>query len=382
MGPGRRRPGPTGRRPARRKTKANRVPLGFHKARVAGHPYVGGGSRRSGSPKISGASQGWAHRGVRRIARSVKQGVAQTAIRAAARPSVVNWDSREPAFPTIRSRAMRRHNQGPRRSRSIESYLRQTRILAAVALAALVAGAVSDLTDASFWRRHALLAGLAASVIVVMLSIAVINEVIERRRRQRWSVLAQYVMFELVRNARMIWSGILDAAGMLPADPNQANAVDAGAQIVRDTSRLTAAARSVADNDDGRARLQSELAFLAEHADEVLGRWAALMLDSDVYAELMDRHVELAGDVAWLGSLLDTAQPPDDERRQRRARSSAAVQIEAVLGGEWLADRIVVITQLAEELDRGTLELALRVVPVQWWEARLGTAVPVDQSRL
>jgi len=277
---------------------------------------------------------------------------------------------------------MRRHDPGPRRSRSVESYLRQTRILAAVALAALIGGVVSDVVNAAFWRRHALLAGLAASVIVVMLSVAVINEVIERRRRERWSVLAQYVLFELVRNARMIWSGILEVAGLLPADSNQAAAVDAGAQIVRDTPRLTAAARAVAHDDDRRAHLQLEIAFLAEHADEVLGRWAAVMLDSDVYAEVIDRHVELAGDVAWLGGLLDTAQPPDDQRRQKRARSSPAVQIEAGLTGEWLADRLVVITQLAEALDRGTLELALRVVPVEWWEARLGTTVSAGRSRL
>jgi hypothetical protein len=180
----------------------------------------------------------------------------------------------------------------------------------------------------------------------------------------------------------MIWSGILDVAGLLPADSSRAEAVDAGAQIVRDTPRLTAVARAVVDDDDRRARLQSEIAFLAEHADEVLGRWAAVMLDSDVYAEVIDRHVELAGDVAWLGGLLDNAQPPDDERRQKRARSSPAVQIEADLSGDWLADRLVVITQLAEELDRGTLELALRVVPVRWWEARLGTTVPVDRSQL
>ena len=100
------------------------------------------------------------------------------------------------------------------------------------------------------------------------------------------------------------------------------------------------------------------------------------MLDSDVYAEVIDRHVELAGDVAWLGGLLDNARPPDDERRQKRARSSPVVQIEADLSGDWLADRLVVITQPAEELDRGTLELALRVVPVRWWEARLGTPFP------
>jgi hypothetical protein len=34
----------------------------------------------------------------------------------------------------------------------------------------------------------------------------------------------------------------------------------------------------------------------------------------------------------------------------------------------------VAISQLAEELDRQTLELALRIVPVQWWAARLGDA--------
>ena len=32
--------------------------------------------------------------------------------------------------------------------------------------------------------------------------------------------------------------------------------------------------------------------------------------------------------------------------------------------------------QLAEELDRGTLEIALRLVPFEWWAARLGTTAP------
>src|ERR1700730_12354153 len=109
---------------------------------------------------------------------------------------------------------MRRQPSGPRRARSVQSYLRQTRIVAILALAAFAGGVVSDVTSGSFWQSHALLSGLAASVIVVMLSVAVINEVLERRRRQRWSVLAQYVMFEFVRNARMIWSGVLEVAGL------------------------------------------------------------------------------------------------------------------------------------------------------------------------
>jgi len=70
-------------------------------------------------------------------------------------------------------------------------------VLAAVALLALVAGGVSDALAGSFWADHPLLAGLVASLIVVMLTVALVNEAVERRSRQRWSELAhrQHVRF-------------------------------------------------------------------------------------------------------------------------------------------------------------------------------------------
>jgi hypothetical protein len=273
-------------------------------------------------------------------------------------------------------KSTRHDNSGPRRARSIGAYLRHIRVVAILVLVAVIASVASDVKGVTFWERHALLTGLVSSVIVVMLSVAVINEVLERRRRQRWSVLAQYVMFELVRNARMIWTGVLDLAGLLPTGEDQQQSIESGAEIVQDTARLTTAVREIVASDALRGRLHTEIAFFAEHADEVLGRWAAVMLNAEVYAEVIDRHVELAGDLAWIGSILDARYPPDDARRQRRARSSAAIQIEPGRGSDWLADRIVVITQLAENLDRGTVQLALHIVPVQWWEERLGTASP------
>jgi hypothetical protein len=275
---------------------------------------------------------------------------------------------------------MTRHEAGPRRSRSVGAYLRRTRVLAVVALLALAAGIVSDSLGGTFWARHALLAGLAASVIVVMLSVAIINEVLELRRRQRWSTLAQYVMLELVRNARLIWTGVLEQVGLLGGDAARPEAVDANAAIIRDTPRLTAAVRGVIADDVRRHDLHEEIALLAAHGDALLGRWAAVMLDTDAYAEIIDRHVELVSDLGWLNGLLDNAEPPEDPRRQRRARSSPAVQIEGGIAGESLADRIVVITQLAEALDRGTLALALRIVPLEWWQQRLGATVP-DERR-
>src|SRR5579862_1164652 len=261
----------------------------------------------------------------------------------------------------------------PRRSRSIESYLWETRVLAAAALLALVAGVVSDAVDQSFWARNALLAGLASSVIVVVLTVAVVNEALERRRRRRWSVLAQYVMLQLVRDARLVWSGVAELAGLMAVDGDRATSVELGSRAVQDTPQLAAAVRALLEDGERRRLLHDEIARFVRHDDEVLGRWAGVMLNADAYAEVIDRHVELASDLAWLGSLLDNLDPPDDHLRRRKAGSHPALLIEGTINDDQLVNRIVAITQLAERLDRGTLELALRVVPVEWWAARLGT---------
>jgi hypothetical protein len=266
-----------------------------------------------------------------------------------------------------------RRGAGPRRSGSIDKLIWNTRLLALIVFVAVAGGIASDFAAQSFWAAHALLTNLTASVLVVVLSVAVINVLVERRRRERWSVLAQFVMLELVRNARLIWTGVL--AQVAPVADAPPDSLDLSRTIVRDTSRLTAAVRDAIADNARRHQLHDKIALLAAHTEEVLGRWAALMLNADVYAEVIDRHVELASDLSWLISLLDSAEPPDDPRRQRRAASSPAVEIEGQIAGDDLADRIVVIMQLAAQLDRTTLDLALRIVPVEWWEARLGATV-------
>ena len=78
---------------------------------------------------------------------------------------------------------MSRRDSGPRRSKSVDAYLRDTRMLAAIALLALVGGVLSDAFEDRFWADHSLLAGLVASVIVVMLTVALVNEAVERSWR-------------------------------------------------------------------------------------------------------------------------------------------------------------------------------------------------------
>jgi len=211
--------------------------------------------------------------------------------------------------------------------------------------------------------------------------VAVVNEALEIRRRRRWSVLAQYVMLELIRDARMVWTGVVDLAGLMPADANPSAAIDEAALVVRDTPRLTKAVHGLLADTDRRRVLRDHIARLVVNNDEVLGRWAAVMLNADAYAEVVDRHVELAESLAWLGSLLYQSEPGDgDELRWHRARSNPVVQITGDMDDDRLAQRLVAITQLAEQLDRGTLELAVKIVPVAWWEARLGTTARVGDD--
>ncbi len=265
---------------------------------------------------------------------------------------------------------------GPQRGGSIRLYLRRTRVLAFLAVAALVGAVISDFTDSSFWAEHALFTSIVASVLVVLLSVAVVNEVIEQRRRKRWRVLAQYVMFELVRNARMFWLGVLEEAGVLPHIDTQSEFMDAAGQIVRDTAQLTSAVRAMISDTNSYGRLHRDIAYFAEQSDKVIGQWAGVMLNTELYAEIIDRHVELASIIVWISDLLDKKLPPDDLVRRWRARSSPAVQVEYVPGVEWITDRIVNTAQLAEVLDRGTLQLAMSLVSVEWWESRLATASP------
>jgi hypothetical protein len=194
--------------------------------------------------------------------------------------------------------------------------------MAVLAVLALAGGVVWDALDGRFWGRHALLAGLAASIIVVVLSVAVVNEVIERRRRRRWSVLAQHVMLELVRSTRLVWTGLLELAGALPADTPVRTTLDQGRHVAQARSLAFAAVGDLVGDRERRQQLHDGMAEWVRVNDEVLGRWAGVLLNADAYTEIIDRHVELASDIAWLANVWDTLEPVDDPKRRRRARVS------------------------------------------------------------
>ena len=268
---------------------------------------------------------------------------------------------------------MARRTFGPRRTDTLRTYVRGARIVAGLSLLVLLGAIAWDLANDGFWSRHALFTSLVASSIVVAVTAAVLNEVLERRQRERWSILAQYALFDLVRVARLVWGGLLELAGLVPDGELEDGALAAGHEAVHDTPRLAAAMDEMLASADRREQLHRLIAELLGHGQEVLGRWADVMVNSGTYAEIVDRHVELYSRLYWWGSVLDESDPLEEHlSRLRLSRISPATQASVgPVEDEWLRDNLVAIVQLAESLDRGSFELALRIVPLDWWRAQL-----------
>src|SRR5471032_224009 len=104
---------------------------------------------------------------------------------------------------------------------------------------ALAAG--SDFVFGSFWSAHSMLTSLIASLIVLAVTVAVVSEVVDRRARRRWSVLGQYVLFELVQTARATWIGLVELGDLGEIDARSSDGIRAGADLARDRASLSAA---------------------------------------------------------------------------------------------------------------------------------------------
>jgi hypothetical protein len=261
---------------------------------------------------------------------------------------------------------------GPRRTDSAQEYVRATRIIGGLSVLVLGGAIAWDLANDEFWLHHTLLTGLVASLIIVAVTAAVLNEVLERRQRQRWAVLAQYALFDFVRTARLVWTSLLELVGFVPDGELGGEALATGSQAVNDTPRLAAAMEEVLASPDRREQLHRLLLDLGGHGQEVLGRWADVMVNSGTYAEIVDRHVELYSRLYWWSSVFSEAQPLEEHlSRPTLSRVSPATVTAGPIEDEWLRDNLVAIAQLAESLDRSSFELAMQIVPLDWWVTQL-----------
>ena len=251
----------------------------------------------------------------------------------------------------------------------------ERRLLLACILGAALIGvaAASDFIVARFWQRHALLTSLLANLLVVGVTVLVINGLIERRDRQRWSLLAQSVLFSLVQSARATWTSLLELLDVGEVHSGSEQSLRASAELARDTERLDAAARELLADESRRERLQRVVLGLSEHASRVIADWAPVMVGARAYATALDRHVELAGRLEWLSSVLAHNEPTAGQSGRERylARSNVATERAEVLGSDdWVREQVLALIKLGLALDIDSREHAFSIVPVSWWAER------------
>jgi hypothetical protein len=250
---------------------------------------------------------------------------------------------------------------------------RRLQLAAAIGLALILAAGASDFLLGTFWERHALLTSLVANLLIVGVTVVVVNQVVEGRDRRRWNLLAQNVLFALIQSARATWTGMLEVLELVNVESGSVESLVEAKDIALDGNRVSQAADELLSDDERRARLQRMSVGLAAHASEVIAKWAPVMVGAKPYAEVLDRHVELAARLEWLSNVLTYNEPPEGQsvRERTLTRSSVASEYADQLGtDEWLHDQILAVIALATELDYEAREHAHSIVPLSWWAER------------
>jgi hypothetical protein len=251
------------------------------------------------------------------------------------------------------------------------SSLRPGRRTAAIlAILLLVAVAGSDFVVAGFWVSHPMVTAIVSALVVVLLSVAVIEVVLNRRGERRWRVLAQSALIELGEAANTTWAtlanalGLDDASEMSPDRVRAALTSDATGPKVR--QKVEAALMSA----QLRENLAGHLAERLADGHQILGRWAVALTASETYAEIFDQHVELYGRVNGLQLFLRDGYAQGDPRgrrgRDRREYSSPGGEDH----DEWFVDNLVGTINIGASLEDATWDLALRLLPQAWWDRR------------
>jgi hypothetical protein len=237
---------------------------------------------------------------------------------------------------------------------------------------ALAAG--SDFVFGSFWSAHSMLTSLIASLIVLAVTVAVVSEVVDRRARRRWSVLGQYVLFELVQTARATWIGLVELGDLGEIDARSSDGIRTGADLARDRASLSAAMVGALADPQRRDTLSKLIIAVGAHGQALIATWAPLMVDAGPYGPLFDRHVELQSLIAWIAEGITPGGLGDwlATDHEVLVRSSVASEHVDRFSDEWLATQLSAATQLAVGLDFESTALGFKLVSLEAWRERLG----------
>jgi hypothetical protein len=236
--------------------------------------------------------------------------------------------------------------------------------IAALGAVASVAVLIStDFYAKRFWVDHPVTTAILGALVVVLVSVTVIEVVLNGRSERRWRLLAQYALLELAEAAHGAWGVLLGVTceGEISsddmADPTRViQALDSPTRAPALKREIDALLIDPIRRDALRISLEQTLAT----SRELINRWGAVMTSSTSFSELFDRHVEMIGRIHGLWYFLAYGR-----RRGSRFRSPGGSHRD-----DWFVDNLLSMTRIAIRLEDETWAIALRVVPPEWWDSR------------
>ena len=161
----------------------------------------------------------------------------------------------------------------------------------------------SDFYAGRFWLGHPVTTAILTSLTVVLVSVTVIEVILNRRSERRWRLLAQYALLELAEAARGAWGvllGVVDEGNSGSddmADPSRVT------QVLNSPERAPVLKRkieAILTDPLQREELRKSLERILDTSRGLISRWGAVLTGSSSYSELFDRHVEMIGRIHGL----------------------------------------------------------------------------------
>jgi hypothetical protein len=241
--------------------------------------------------------------------------------------------------------------------------LRPPHVAALCAVAVLAVLISSDFYAGEFWLDHPVTTAIAASLIVVLVSVTVIDVVLSRRSERRWRLLAQYALLELAEAARGAWGVLVSVVHDGDQEDNEEADASRITQILDSPEQAPVLLRNleaILADQHKRDELRKSLERTLGLSRELISRWGVALTGSSSYSELFDRHVEMIGRIHGLWYFLAYGT-----RRGSRFRSPGGIHSD-----DWFIDNLLSMTRIAIRLERETWAIALHLVPPGWWDLR------------
>jgi hypothetical protein len=244
------------------------------------------------------------------------------------------------------------------------------RLAAVLAIVLLLAAGVSDFVIGSFWARHAMFTAIVSTILVALVSVTVVEVVLEQRSERRWRLLAQFGLFELADNANVTWLTLLKKLNVPGAADFEAEQVHALLDSRDDVERIGSFLGESLADPTRRELMLKVVDGLMIRNQTLITRWNVVMTGSRTYVDLFDRHVELFTRVNFLQYYLRRGTPIGLKYWSTPTTDPEAMFLHTVIS----------VLHVAVDLEVETWTRALNVANTAWWFQRNSELISAHSS--